>query len=521
MTLKNVDLNNEDHQSRLASVGQIAAGIAHEVRNPLTAVKGFLQLLNEQAPHHYIDIAQQELDNAIFTLQNLLNVSKPDLEDEHPVKINLCDEMEALLSLFQDQMYRVAILKDFQQPQVQIIGKKNQLKRAFFNILKNAFEAIEGKGAITISHFVKDSTVCLSVKDSGCGIPKDKLMLLGTPFYTTKTDGTGMGLAYVFSTIYQNSGKMNIDSIENEGTTFTFQFPLNIFNKKGALEMSLSYEKDFLLKDFITNNRDSFEQLLIHEANNISGIIQDIKTIGNIDLISNAHKLVELLVDNSDLEIVHFAQQEGRLWANHSTLNVAVKLEWFQAIRRALWSFIYSYEQHSGQEHSSEHFFALEMRINTSLDNFLRHFFMSYTKLKDELISSHLEMINDLSVPIIPLTSTISILPLLGTIDTYRTGIIQDKVLQQIGAHKIRTLLIDMSGVELKDPAIVKGLFKIFEGVGYMGCRTIITGIRPETASAIVSMDITPLGNVQTKGTLQQALEELGIQVLSPAQLAE
>jgi len=84
----------------LASVGQIAAGIAHEVRNPLTAVKGFLQLLQEQSPHNYLDIAQEELDNAISTLQNLLNVSKADSEDEQPVRIRLCTELESLLGLF-------------------------------------------------------------------------------------------------------------------------------------------------------------------------------------------------------------------------------------------------------------------------------------------------------------------------------------------------------------------------------------------------------------------------------------
>src|SRR5690606_16666764 len=81
---------NKGHQARLASIGQIAAGIAHEVRNPLTAVKGFLQLMQEQEPHEYIDIASKELDNAISTLQNLLNVSKLDAEDEPLIRINLC-----------------------------------------------------------------------------------------------------------------------------------------------------------------------------------------------------------------------------------------------------------------------------------------------------------------------------------------------------------------------------------------------------------------------------------------------
>ncbi|MGV3464360.1 MAG: histidine kinase dimerization/phospho-acceptor domain-containing protein [Heyndrickxia sp.] len=104
----NVDHNNVQDQDqiaidRLASVGQIAAGIAHEVRNPLTAVKGFLQLLKSEYPDSsYIDIASDELENALSTMQNLLNISKPDFADEEYSYINLCSELESTLYLFQD-----------------------------------------------------------------------------------------------------------------------------------------------------------------------------------------------------------------------------------------------------------------------------------------------------------------------------------------------------------------------------------------------------------------------------------
>jgi len=145
----------DDHQSRLASIGQIAAGIAHEVRNPLTAVKGFLQLLQKQNPHAYIEIAQQELENAIATLQNLLSVAKPDLEDEPITSFSLCTELQSILSLFQDQVYKVAVETKFEHRDTEISGRKNQLKRTFFNMIKNAFEAIPSKGKISIHHNVK------------------------------------------------------------------------------------------------------------------------------------------------------------------------------------------------------------------------------------------------------------------------------------------------------------------------------------------------------------------------------
>lgn len=122
---------NDVHLSQLASVGQIAAGIAHEVKNPLTAVKGFLQLLKERNEEKYIDIAQTELENALSILQNLLQVSKPDLDEETFVSVDLTVELEMLTQLFQDQFYRVTLVKNFEYPGSYIYGKKNQLKKRF------------------------------------------------------------------------------------------------------------------------------------------------------------------------------------------------------------------------------------------------------------------------------------------------------------------------------------------------------------------------------------------------------
>lgn len=514
MSIDQASDKREEHYSRLASIGQIAAGIAHEVRNPLTAVKGFLQLLQEQAPHSYLDIAQQELENAISTLQNLLHISKADMDNEPVTKFSLCAELESLLSLFQDQIYRVTIERNFKHGEVEIYGRKNQIKKALFNILKNAFEAISGNGKITISHFCQDHSVCVVISDTGVGIPRDKIRLLGTPFFTTKSEGTGMGLAYVFSTVYQHGGTVDVESEEGHGTTFTFHFPFEISKDKDVVVMDLKYDRGMNLKEFLNANQDNFEQRLFAEAVNMKEIIQEIKTIGSIDLLSNAHKLVNLMVDHQDLEIIRFAQQEGQLWAKHSSLNLAVKLEWFQAIRRVLWDFMYNYERQSEHQVTREQFFTLERQINTTLDTFLRHFFMSYTSFKDELIKSHKEMIDDLSVPIIPLTSSVSILPLLGTIDTGRAQVLQEKVLQQIGQFKIRTLLIDMSGVALLDMQAVEHLFKIMDGIRYMGCKAVVTGIRPEIANTMVNLGISLIDRVETKGTLQQALEELGLKIM-------
>lgn len=125
----NVEANTQHEKdltlNRLASIGQIAAGIAHEVKNPLTAVKGFLQLLKEESSHSYLDLAYSELDNALATLQNLLHVSKPDLEDEPFIAVNLSSKLESLLYLFQDQSYQKRIETQFSDTNQYVYGKKN------------------------------------------------------------------------------------------------------------------------------------------------------------------------------------------------------------------------------------------------------------------------------------------------------------------------------------------------------------------------------------------------------------
>jgi anti-anti-sigma regulatory factor/two-component sensor histidine kinase len=503
---------NEAHLSQLASVGQIAAGIAHEVKNPLTAVKGFLQLMKEKNEQRYIDIAETELNNAIATLQNLLQVSKPDLEDEPFETIDLTVELESVTQLFQDQFYRVNVIKSFDSPGTYIYARRNQLKRAFFNLLKNAFEAIPEKGTIAIRHQVEEDTVTVTIKDTGNGIPKEKLKMLGTPFFTTKQNGTGMGLTFVFSVIYQNNGSIEVDSEEQIGTTFTIMFPINSGTIKHREVVSLQLVHTNDLKEFFIINRDKFEEQLLLEAVNVRDKIDEILGIGNINLLDNAHKLIIYIVEGKEHEVIHFAKAEGITWAKHS-LTLAFKLEWLQAVRRVMWDFLYNFNRVNENYGTAEQFFNLEKRINDLMDQFLNHFFMSYSEFKDDLIRSQREIVNDLSAPIIPLTHSTSILPLIGPIDSLRAETIEEKVITQIGASRIKTLILDLSGAVEMDPEVIHKLFAILDGVKMMGCEAIITGLRPEVVRLIIRLGLTFENRALTKGTLQQALEELAIAI--------
>lgn len=496
---------NDFHLSHLASVGQIAAGIAHEVKNPLTAVKGFLQLLKERNERDYIEIAESELENAIDILQNLLHVSKPDLEEEPYVSIDLTVELESLTQLFQDQFYRVSVHTNLQEPGTYILGKKNQLKKVFFNLLKNAFEAIPEKGSIHIEHLSTEDEVTVCIQDDGVGIPHEKLRMLGTPFFTTKANGTGMGLTLVYSVIYQHNGSVEVQSMENAGTKFTITFPKETKNMKWKEVICLELEQTTNLTDFFVVNREVFERRLLMGAVSVRDKIEEILAIGNINLLDNAHKLVLFVIEGKEYEVIAFAKQEGITWAKHS-LTLAFKLEWIQAVRRVMWDFLYNYDRQHNQNPSKEHYFNLEKNINQLMDQFLNQLFISYSHFKDDLILAQREMVTDLSVPIIPLTPSTSILPLIGTIDEARADTIEDKVITQIGNERIETLIIDLSGVMEMEPEIVRKLINVLDGITMLGGQPIVTGLRPEIVKMMIRSGLSFEHKAITKGTLQQAL---------------
>jgi anti-anti-sigma regulatory factor/two-component sensor histidine kinase len=501
---------DNSHLSQLASVGQIAAGIAHEVKNPLTAVKGFLQLLQKEEKNEYLDIAQSELENALTTLQNLLQVSKPDLEDEEVQTIYLSVELESILNLFQDKLYKIHVITEFNDVDVSITGKKNQFKKAFFNLIKNAIESMDDEGTLTITHNLVDDEVIVTIRDTGIGIPAHQLSMLGTPFFSTKSQGTGMGLTQVFSVVYQHGGKINVDSKEKQGTKFTIRIPQQSLLQVGPREVrniKLGYEKHYSIRDFFFENRRAFEERLLAEAINVKDKIKEIHNIGNINLVNNAHKLVLYVVEKREHELISFAKQEGISWAKYS-LTLAFKLEWVQAIRRTLWDFLYNYDQLRNKEVDRITFYNLEKSINELIDQFLTYFFISYSKYKDELLEEQRKLVENISVPIIPINREICILPLIGTIDQLRVCTILDKVLIEIENNHIQTLIIDLSGVAPLEQETAYEFNRIIDGIYMMGCKTILTGLRAEIVKSLVTSGVNLMQKVEFKGTLQLALND-------------
>lgn len=263
------------------------------------------------------------------------------------------------------------------------------------------------------------------------------------------------------------------------------------------------------VKEFLLQNRENFEESLLDEAINVRDKIDHIQAVGNINLLDNAHKLVLFIVEERVEELTDFAKQEGIVWAKFQ-MTLAFKLEWIQAIRRTLWAFLYQYDLKHQNPVDREQFYATERNVNDLIDAFFTSFFISYSKFKDELLDQQRKLVENLSVPVIPINQEICVLPLIGTIDSDRILTIQEKVLQEIERHHIETLIFDLSGITPIDEDITFELQKTIQSISMMGCRTVLTGMRAEIVKGMVNTGGDSLSNyARFKGTLESALDEV------------
>lgn len=225
------EVENKLHQQdKLAAVGQLAAGVAHEIRNPLTSMKGyaeFLQLDEESEDRlEYLDIILDEIERVNLIVEEFMVLSKPqilNLENKNIVPI-----LESVLSLvkFDSEERNIKILLEIDNEVSLVACDENRLKQVILNFVKNAMEAMPGGGVLTVILSHANDQVRLAIQDTGIGIPEDKLKKLGEPFFTTKKTGNGLGLMVSFKIIEGHNGNVLVDSVVNKGTTFTIVLPL-------------------------------------------------------------------------------------------------------------------------------------------------------------------------------------------------------------------------------------------------------------------------------------------------------
>ncbi|MBT2707049.1 ATP-binding protein [Bacillus sp. ISL-47] len=228
---------------KTALLGQMAAGIAHEIRNPLTSIKGFVQLFKSSSQkEEYFDIVLSELDRINEIVGEFLVLAKPTADIFSAQNIRILISEVITLSNTQSIMNNVQIFAEYDEELPLILCEKNQLKQVFLNIIKNALEAMPAGGQIEIKVKKKtDGTVSIQFTDQGVGIPEDRISSLGEPFYTTKEKGTGLGLMICYKIIENHNGRLTIDSEVGKGTKIEIVLPgeQRSFNDGNAIQVQI------------------------------------------------------------------------------------------------------------------------------------------------------------------------------------------------------------------------------------------------------------------------------------------
>jgi two-component system, sporulation sensor kinase A len=210
---------------KLSVVGELAAGIAHEIRNPLTALKGFMQLLKEKDTK-YMDIMLIEIERINNIVNEFMSMAKP--HSIHFVRISLKTLIEDVVSFMGPQalLHRVELIVEFAIEMDEFICEPNQLKQLFINILNNAIEAMPSGGVVSLFISSKgDGNIQIQVTDQGQGISEEGLARLGEPFYSLKENGTGLGLAICHRIVEAHKGTMTFKSKLQQGTEVEICFP--------------------------------------------------------------------------------------------------------------------------------------------------------------------------------------------------------------------------------------------------------------------------------------------------------
>ncbi len=213
---------------KLSIAGQLAAGIAHEIRNPITSIKGFIQLMKSgvREKQQYFEIMSSEIDRIELILSELLILAKPQSVkyEKRDARVLLGQVMALLES--QATLNNVLFEVEYKPEETYLYCDENQIKQVFINFIKNSIEAMPDGGKITIvidSNSNQELLICFT--DQGCGISNEVLSKLGQPFYTTKEKGTGLGFMVSKRIIESHSGNIHVESELNVGTRIQITLP--------------------------------------------------------------------------------------------------------------------------------------------------------------------------------------------------------------------------------------------------------------------------------------------------------
>jgi signal transduction histidine kinase len=218
---------------KLSSMGRVAAGLAHEIKNPLAAVKGMIQTLDadsqdEEFMNDFRSVVPKEIERLNNLADNLTKLGKSTDLKFQPVKVN--DVIEKALKLFgkQCQNQGIRVVSEL-APASEITGDPEQLAQVFINLILNALQAMPNGGTLEIksqkSKVKNNESIIIEITDTGHGIPQSDLKNIFEPFFSTKKEGSGLGLAVIYKIIKDHGGEIEVESEVNKGTRFRVALP--------------------------------------------------------------------------------------------------------------------------------------------------------------------------------------------------------------------------------------------------------------------------------------------------------
>ncbi|PZD96195.1 two-component sensor histidine kinase [Paenibacillus sambharensis] len=222
------------HNERVQAISHVAASLAHEVRNPLTSVMGFLKLIrNPSLPREkvdqYIDVCTEELVRMQTILSEYLAVSRP--LGKHREEIDLSEQIHAVADVMTPyaNMNNVKLVVDDGSMSVRVESNRDEMKQLLINFIKNAIEACSNRsdGMVVIRLLASNHEAGLLIKDNGIGMSPEQIERLGTVYFSTKSTGTGLGLTFSYQLIRSLGGRVTVRSEPENGTEFIIRLPVS------------------------------------------------------------------------------------------------------------------------------------------------------------------------------------------------------------------------------------------------------------------------------------------------------
>lgn len=216
---------------KMNAIGQLAASVAHEIRNPMTVVKGFLQIFLSkdelsQEEHMYVKLMIDEMNRAETIINDYLSLAKPDIEQMEKVNGGeLTNKVVDLMNSYA-MLSKNIELKTCIEENVIIKGNKSELQQVLVNIVKNGIEAMKDGGLLSIRVYKSHAFGIIEIEDTGIGMSREELDRIGTAFYSLKEKGTGMGLLVCYQIIERMKGSIQVRSEKGKGTIFIISIPL-------------------------------------------------------------------------------------------------------------------------------------------------------------------------------------------------------------------------------------------------------------------------------------------------------